>query len=92
MFLQPLVGAISDRVGRRPILIGFGVLGTLFTVPIMTALSHATSVWGAFALVMAALIIVSGYTSINAVVKAELFPAESGLKPDCWPKWLAGSI
>ncbi|MGZ3813898.1 MAG: alpha-ketoglutarate transporter, partial [Mucilaginibacter sp.] len=29
----------------------------------------------AFALIMCALIIVSGYTSINAVVKAELFPA-----------------
>jgi hypothetical protein len=31
---------------------------------------------GAFGLLMAALIIVSGYTSINAVVKAELFPVE----------------
>lgn len=32
--------------------------------------------WGAFFLIMSALIIVSGYTSINAVVKAELFPSE----------------
>jgi MHS family alpha-ketoglutarate permease-like MFS transporter len=74
--LQPIVGGLSDRIGRRPILIAFGVLGTLFTVPIMTGISQTTSVWTAFFLIMAALVIVSGYTSINAVVKAELFPAE----------------
>jgi MFS transporter, MHS family, alpha-ketoglutarate permease len=76
MCLQPLVGALSDKVGRRPILIAFGILGTLFTVPILTTLHTIQSWWGAFFLIMAALIIVSGYTSINAVVKAELFPTE----------------
>ena len=76
MCLQPLVGGLSDKVGRRPILIAFGVLGTLFTVPILTTLHTITTWWGAFFLIMAALIIVSGYTSINAVVKAELFPTE----------------
>ena len=74
--LQPIVGGLSDRIGRRPILIAFGVLGTLFTVPIMTGISQTTNPWMAFFLIMAALVIVSGYTSINAVVKAELFPAE----------------
>jgi MHS family alpha-ketoglutarate permease-like MFS transporter len=74
--MQPLFGALSDKVGRRPLLIGFGILGTLLTVPLLTALSHTTSLWAAFFLLMAALVIVSGYTSINAVVKAELFPAE----------------
>jgi len=76
MLLQPLIGALSDRVGRRPVLIAFGVLGTLFTVPILSALGHITTVWGAFWLIMAALLIVSGYSSINAIVKAELFPTE----------------
>lgn len=74
--LQPLFGALSDRIGRRPLLIGFGVLGTVCTVPLLTALSHTSSQWEAFFLLMAALVIVSGYTSINAVVKAELFPAQ----------------
>ncbi|HFK5538448.1 TPA: MFS transporter [Elizabethkingia anophelis] len=74
--LQPIFGGLSDRIGRRPLLLGFGILGTLFTVPLLTALSTTTSMWGAFLLIMAALIIVSGYTSINAVVKAELFPSE----------------
>lgn len=73
--LQPLFGALSDRIGRRPLLIGFGILGTLLTVPILTMLSHTTDLFTIFLLMMAALLIVSGYTSINAVVKAELFPA-----------------
>ncbi|AIS11480.1 MFS transporter [Pseudomonas chlororaphis subsp. aurantiaca] len=76
MCLQPVVGALSDKIGRRPILIAFGILGTIFTVPILTTLHTVQSWWGAFFLIMAALIIVSGYTSINAVVKAELFPTE----------------
>lgn len=74
MCLQPLVGALSDRIGRRPLLIGFGVLGSLCTVPILTRLGSATGFWDAFWPMMLALVIVSGYTSINAVVKAELFP------------------
>jgi MFS transporter, MHS family, alpha-ketoglutarate permease len=74
--LQPVFGAISDRIGRKPLLITFGITGTLFTYPLLTTLSQTTSLWSAFALMMIALVIVSGYTSINAVVKAELFPVE----------------
>ena len=73
--MQPVFGAISDRIGRRPVLMWFGVMGTLFTVPILTALSSTTGYTQAILLILAALVIVSGYTSINAVVKAELFPA-----------------
>ena len=76
MLIQPLIGALSDKIGRRPILIAFGVLGTVITVPILTALTHVTTCWGAFLFIMLALVVVSGYTSINAVVKAELFPVE----------------
>ncbi len=74
MLLQPAAGWLSDRVGRKPLLIGFGVAGMVCTVPIFTALETVENSFQAFLLVMAALVIVTGYTSINAVVKAELFP------------------
>ena len=57
-------------------MIFFGICGTLFTYPLFVALEHTSTVGTAFALVMAALVMVTGYTSINAIVKAELFPAD----------------
>ena len=72
--LQPIYGALSDRIGRKPLLIWFGLMGTLFTIPLLRALQSAKSAGGAFVLIAAAWLIVAGYTSINAVVKAELFP------------------
>jgi MFS transporter, MHS family, alpha-ketoglutarate permease len=74
IILQPVYGAISDRIGRKWLLIGFGVTGVVFTIPILTALQQTKDAFTAFLLIAAAWAIVSGYTSINAVVKAELFP------------------
>ena len=76
MILQPIYGAISDRIGRKWLLIGFGVTGVLFTVPLLTTLQAVKGPFEAFLLIAAAWMIVSGYTSINAVVKAELFPTK----------------
>ena len=76
MLIQPLMGALSDRIGRRPMLITFGVLALLTTVPLLSTLAEADSAWLAFALVSIALLISSFYSSISAVVKAELFPVE----------------
>lgn len=76
MLLQPLVGALSDRIGRRPLLIAFGVLGVVGTVPLFTALGRGVTPLEAFGLILLALIAISGYTAINAVVKAELFPVQ----------------
>jgi MHS family alpha-ketoglutarate permease-like MFS transporter len=72
--LQPTYGALSDRIGRKPLLIFFGVAGTLATVPILTLLKETKSPLIAFLLICGAWIFVAGYTSINAIVKAELFP------------------
>lgn len=74
MLLQPLFGLISDWVGRRLMLIAFGAAATVFTVPILGALSQAQSMASALGWHICALLIVSGYSSVNAIVKAELFP------------------
>lgn len=74
IILQPLYGAMSDKFGRKPFLVGFGILGTLGTYPLLTTLQSTKSPWVAFLLVCTAWAIVSGYTSITAIVKAELFP------------------
>jgi MFS transporter, MHS family, alpha-ketoglutarate permease len=76
MLVQPLVGALSDRIGRRRVLITFGVLGATLTWPILSTLANTHDPWLAFALATSALLVVSAYSSVNAVVKAELFPTE----------------
>jgi MHS family alpha-ketoglutarate permease-like MFS transporter len=75
MLLQPVYGMISDKVGRKPLLLWFGITGVLFTWPLLSTLSGTKDPFTAFLLMMGGLLIVGGYTSINALVKAELFPA-----------------
>ena len=74
MLLQPVFGAISDKIGRRNSMLCFGVITILTTVPILSALAHVSDPYAAFGLVMLALAGVSFYTSISGLVKAELFP------------------
>ncbi|GAA4023900.1 MFS transporter [Hymenobacter glaciei] len=76
LLFQPLLGVISDKVGRRPVLLMFGIGATLGTVPLLRLLAQTHDAWTAAGLLIAALFVVSGYTSISAVVKAELFPTE----------------
>ena len=76
MCMQPLFGMLSDRIGRRNSMLLFGALGTLFTVPLLMALKSVSSPFMAFVLITLALCIVSFYTSISGLVKAEMFPAQ----------------
>ncbi|AZL67193.1 MULTISPECIES: MFS family transporter [Pseudomonas] len=76
MILQPVFGMLSDRIGRRNSMLLFGALGTLFTVPLLMALKTVSSPFMAFVLVTLALCIVSFYTSISGLVKAEMFPPQ----------------
>ncbi|MBW6527782.1 MFS transporter [Sphingomonas sp. RHCKR7] len=92
MLLQPVAGGLSDRIGRKPLMVAFGVAGVLFTYPIFSALEHTRDATVAGLLVMAALVIVTGYTSINAVVKAELFPAHIRALGVALPYALANTI
>ena len=74
IILQPLYGALSDKIGRKPMLIAFGIAGTLGTYPLLTTLQTTKSPFFAFLLICVAWAIVSGYTALTATVKAEMFP------------------
>ncbi|MDP1109119.1 alpha-ketoglutarate transporter, partial [Klebsiella pneumoniae] len=71
-----LFGAFSDKVGRRTTMLCFGLLATLFTVPILSSLQKVSSPYDAFGLVICALLIVSFYTSNSGILKAEMFQAQ----------------
>lgn len=76
MILQPPFGAFSDRFGRKISMLLFSGLATIFTVPLMYAIGGVTNPYAAYFLIMAALLIVSFYTSISGLVKSEMFPPE----------------
>ncbi|MEO8552997.1 MAG: MFS family transporter [Kofleriaceae bacterium] len=76
MALQPVFGAMSDRIGRRRSMMLFGVLGLAVVVPVLTALRATDDPIVACLLIIAALAVLSLYTSVSGIVKAEMFPPE----------------
>jgi MHS family alpha-ketoglutarate permease-like MFS transporter len=75
MLVQPLFGLFADRFGRKPMLYLFGFGGMIVSVPVFSALAVATSPLAAFGIILIPLMLLSAYTSISALIKAELFPA-----------------
>ncbi|MEU1801576.1 MFS transporter [Streptomyces sp. NPDC019937] len=77
MLLQPAVGALSDRMGRRPVMFAFSVGGMLLTVPVMTVLGHTRNPWIAFLLMTVLLMVLTGYSALAPIIKAEMFPTKN---------------
>ena len=75
MVIQPIGGMISDKVGRKPLLVFFGASALVYTYVLVTFLPQTDSWAMALTLVCIGYVILTGYTSINAIVKAELFPS-----------------
>jgi MFS transporter, MHS family, alpha-ketoglutarate permease len=76
MCAQPFFGALSDKIGRRNSMRIFGIGAAVATVPLLSGIGHASSGIMALVLVTLGLLIISPYTAISGIVKAELFPAE----------------
>jgi len=74
MLAQPLLGWLSDIVGRKPLLIGAFGISMLIVYPAFATIGATDSFAVALGLMIALLVVLSAYTSISAVVKAELFP------------------
>lgn len=92
MLIQPLFGALSDKIGRKTTLIFAFSVGMIITYPIMSQIATTRDALSAFFLVVALLIVLSGYTAVNAVLKAELFPANVRALGVALPYALANSI
>ena len=76
----PFWGTLSDRVGRRPILLGSAALSAVLFFPLQ-ALSHGTT-WQLFVATGIALVLVAGASAIAPAYFAELFPPASA--PSGW--------
>lgn len=76
MCMQPAVGALSDRIGRRPVMFAFSGGCMIITVPLMSLLGRTDSPWAAFLLMTFALTFVTGYSALAAIIKAEMFPTK----------------
>jgi MHS family alpha-ketoglutarate permease-like MFS transporter len=74
--MQPVFGILSDKIGRRTSMMWFGALAAICTAPIFFTLRGVASPVVACLLIIAALAIVSLYTSISGLIKAEMFPIE----------------
>lgn len=76
MAVLPLVGLASDRLGRRRVMAVGLALGALATYPAFVFLSHAASAGLALAVISGLVVLLCGYSAVNAAVKAELYPKE----------------
>lgn len=71
--LQPLGGLLSDRIGRKPLLLGFSLGFAVLAVPL---LHLVTDSFVSLLLVQCAgMVLLTGYTAVAAAVNAEVFPA-----------------
>ena len=76
MLMQPFFGLLSDRIGRRRSMMLFGSLAALATVPLLQGIAAAATPAAAFGFIALGLAIISFYTAISGIVKAELFSSE----------------
>jgi MFS transporter, MHS family, alpha-ketoglutarate permease len=76
MLIQPIFGALSDKIGRKTNMIIYSGIGMVMTVPLMSFLGGNKDPYLAFAMITLALAVISFYTGISGIVKAELFPSD----------------
>lgn len=76
MIAQPFFGMLSDRIGRRTSMLAFSALCAIFIYPVMVIgmRSFVDSPIIIALLLIFMMMLLSFYTSISGLVKAEMFP------------------
>jgi len=78
ILVTPLTGALSDRVGRRPVLVFLALCSAVLPIALFAMMAHGTpftALSGALALACVA----GGVSAVGAVATAEQFPGEGRL-------------
>lgn len=75
LFWLPVAGALSDRIGRRPILIGMTVLGILTAYPVMSWLTGSPSFSHLLIVELWLSFIYGSYNGAMVVYLTEVMPA-----------------
>ncbi|WP_330167831.1 MFS family transporter [Bartonella grahamii] len=75
MLLQPLFGSLADKIGTKTSLLIWSTLSIIFIVPGLRIIGSTHDTWTALLIVIGMLCILSFYTSVSGIVKAEMFPA-----------------
>jgi metabolite-proton symporter len=72
----PVMGALSDRVGRRPLLIGFTLLALLTAYPALSWMAHGVSFSRLLAVELWLSLVYGGYNGAMIVYLAEIMPVK----------------
>ncbi|WP_074381269.1 MFS family transporter [Bartonella doshiae] len=75
VLLQPIFGSIADKIGVRASLISWSTLSIICTIPVLKMIGNSHNAWAALLIIIGILCVMSFYTSIAGIIKAELFPA-----------------
>ncbi|ABM44905.1 hypothetical protein X471_00133 [Bartonella bacilliformis str. Heidi Mejia] len=75
MLLQPAFGALADKIGTRTSLLIWSGLSIIFTIPGLQIIGNTDNTWVVLITIIGMLCIISFYTSVSGIVKAEMFPS-----------------
>ncbi|WP_455481599.1 MFS family transporter [Bartonella sp. B35(2025)] len=75
MLIQPAFGALADKIGTKISLLIWSSLSIIFTIPGLSVIGNTDNTWIALSAIIGMLCIISFYTSISGIIKADMFPA-----------------
>jgi MHS family proline/betaine transporter-like MFS transporter len=75
ILVTPLTGALSDRIGRRPVLIALSGLSAILPAALFTLMASGSQLYALFGAVILACV-AGAFSAVGAVATAEQFPGE----------------